>query len=310
MDWRSIQEAIDYIENNIFDNLNHNEIAKKIYSSEFHFHRTFSMITGITIGEYIRNRKLSIAGQELFITKAKVIDIALKYGYESPESFTKAFTRFHGVNPSEARISNASLIFYNPLIINFNITGGFNMDNNSTISAIKGWFLSGISPQKYQLYFDEKVYNTGTKSACMKSIADNYDSIDFATVMQQFNAKNFIGKRVQFSGFVKSQEVDEWCGLWMRIDAEASGDKINMLAFDNMQNRPIRGTTEWNQYSCVLDVPENAAVINIGMLINGKGKVWLDNVVFQEVDYNTPTTDIISCELPDYPINLSFEEKL
>ena len=84
MDWRTIQKAIDYIENNILDNLNYDEIAKQIYLSSYHFHRAFSMITGVTVGEYVRNRKLSLAGQELFLTKAKVIDIALKYGYESP----------------------------------------------------------------------------------------------------------------------------------------------------------------------------------------------------------------------------------
>ena len=133
MNWHDIQEVVDYVENNIFDKLNPDEIAKKIYSSKFHFHRAFTIITGISIGEYIRNRKLSLAGQELFITKAKVIDIALKYGYESPESFTKAFSRFHGLNPSEARISNANLVLYNPLKININITGGFDMDNISII---------------------------------------------------------------------------------------------------------------------------------------------------------------------------------
>jgi len=95
------------------------------------------MIAGITIGEYIRNRKLSLAGQELFTTKAKVIDVAFKYGYESPESFTKAFMRFHGVNPSEARISGANLKFYNPLIINFNLKGGFDMAKLERFEIVK-----------------------------------------------------------------------------------------------------------------------------------------------------------------------------
>ena len=137
MDWSIIQESIDFIEENIFGNLNYDEIAKQIYSSGFHFHRAFSMIAGITVSEYIRNRKLSLAGQELFTTKAKVIDIALKYGYESPESFTKAFTRFHGVNPSEARISCANLKFYNPLIINFNLKGGFDMIKLEKFEIVK-----------------------------------------------------------------------------------------------------------------------------------------------------------------------------
>ena len=70
-----------------------------------HFHRLFSMITGITANEYIRNRKLSMAGQELIMSNKKVIDVAMKYGYDSPESFTKAFARFHGVTPSVARRS-------------------------------------------------------------------------------------------------------------------------------------------------------------------------------------------------------------
>jgi len=138
MDWVcNIRKAIDYIEDNILNDINYEEIAKQIYSSSFHFHRAFSMITGITIGEYIRNRKLSLAGQELFITKAKVIDIALKYGYESPESFTKAFARFHGISPSEARISNANLKFFNPLIINFNLKGGFDMVKLEKFEIVK-----------------------------------------------------------------------------------------------------------------------------------------------------------------------------
>lgn len=121
--------------------------------------------------------------------------------------------------------------------------------------------------------------------------------------MQQFNAKDFLNKRVKFSGFVKTQGVSGWCGLWMRIDGES--DKC--LKFDNMQNRRIQGTTEWNHYSCVLDVPDNATVINIGMLLNGKGQSWIDNISFQEVDMNTPTTDK-GDYLPNYPVNLSFEE--
>jgi len=137
MDWRNIQEAIDFVEENILNEINHDEIAKNIYSSSFHFHRAFSMIAGVTIGEYIRNRKLSLAGQELFTTKGKVIDIALKYGYESPESFTRAFTRFHGINPTEARISGANLKFYNPLKININLKGGFGMAKLEKFEIVK-----------------------------------------------------------------------------------------------------------------------------------------------------------------------------
>ena len=172
-------------------------------------------------------------------------------------------------------------------------------------TEIKGWILSGQSPQKYRLYMDEKIFNTATKSACLKSIEEECDLSDFATIMQQFNAKNFLKKRVRLSGFIKAQDVTGWCGLWVRIDDVYN----NVLKFDNMQFRPITGTTEWNHYSCVVDTPENSHVISIGMLLSGKGQVWLDNVSFQEVDLNTKTTDQTSdVYYPDYPVNLTFEE--
>lgn len=96
-----------------------------------------------------------------------------------------------------------------------------------------------------------------------------------------------------------------WSGLWMRIDDAFS----RTLVLDNMQNRPIQGTTGWNHYSCVLDVPKDAAVISIGILLSGQGKIWFDNAVFQEVDSSVPTTELdLTKELPDAPSNLSFEE--
>ena len=83
----------------------------------------------------------------------------------------------------------------------------------------------------------------------------------------------------------------------------------NSLKADNMQNRPITGTSEWNLYSCVLDVPKEAKIINIGILLSGKGRVWMDNVSFQKVDKNIPTTDFeIQKVYPDHPENMSFEE--
>ncbi|MDF2684898.1 MAG: soxS [Clostridia bacterium] len=121
MDWiHSMQKAVSYIENSLFDDINQDDIAKSVYSSSYHFQRIFSMIAGVTIGEYIRNRRLSLAGKELFKTKAKVIDIALKYRYESPESFAKAFTRFHGISPSAAR-EYENLKTFNPLSIEINM---------------------------------------------------------------------------------------------------------------------------------------------------------------------------------------------
>jgi AraC family transcriptional regulator len=129
MDWiRGLQRAIDYIEGNLTEDIDYSVIAEKAYSSSFHFQRTFNLLTGLTVGEYIRKRRLSLAGEEFSETDAKVIDIALKYGYDTPESFTKAFTRFHGITPTAARHAGARLKSFNRLSISITLKGGAIMD--------------------------------------------------------------------------------------------------------------------------------------------------------------------------------------
>ena len=118
MDWLTgMQSAINYIEGNIASELDYQQIAAKAYSSSYHFQRTFSVLTGYTLGEYIRYRRLTLAGIDLMATNEKVIDIAGKYGYESPDSFTKAFCKFHGITPSAAREPGAVLRSFAPLKI-------------------------------------------------------------------------------------------------------------------------------------------------------------------------------------------------
>lgn len=104
-----IRKAVYFIEAHITDKLELSEIAAQVYSSSYHFQRVFSICCGCTLGEYIRKRRLTLAGAELANSKAKVIEVALKYGYESPDSFTKAFIKFHGITPSAARLSGARL---------------------------------------------------------------------------------------------------------------------------------------------------------------------------------------------------------
>ena len=132
MDWISrIQQIIEYIELHLIDNSNAlklNLLARQVYSSEYEFQKVFSIITGITIGEYIRNRRLALAGEEVLLTDTTILNISLKYGYENAESFTKAFTRFHGATPSAVRRKNASLKQYNKLSIRLQVEGGSSLD--------------------------------------------------------------------------------------------------------------------------------------------------------------------------------------
>ena len=125
MDWiTGIQNAINYIEAHITDELDYESIAKESFSSAFHFQRVFSILCGYTLGEYIRNRRLTLAGAELANTRQKVIDVAYKYGYDSPESFAKAFQKFHGITPSQARSSGVMLKSFSPLSIKVTLEGG------------------------------------------------------------------------------------------------------------------------------------------------------------------------------------------
>jgi len=125
MDWiTGIQNAINYIEDHITDELDYGQIAEECFSSSFHFQRVFSILCGYTLGEYIRNRRLTLAGTELANTRGKVIDVAYKYGYDNPESFSKAFQKFHGITPSQARGSGVMLKSFSRLSIKVSLEGG------------------------------------------------------------------------------------------------------------------------------------------------------------------------------------------
>ena len=129
MDWiTGIQQAIDYIEDNLTETIDYEEVAKRCYTSSYHFQRVFSILCGFTLGEYIRNRRLTLAGRELATTNAKVIDVAMKYGYESPDSFAKAFQKFHGILPSQARNNGSNLKSFSRLVLKFSLEGGTTMN--------------------------------------------------------------------------------------------------------------------------------------------------------------------------------------
>lgn len=104
MDWvTSIQDAINYIEAHLTETVDYEAVARTAASSVFHFQRMFGLLLGYTLGDYIRMRRLTLAAQELQSNSNKIIDIALKYGYDTSESFSRAFMRFHGISPTEAR---------------------------------------------------------------------------------------------------------------------------------------------------------------------------------------------------------------
>ncbi|QAA33507.1 helix-turn-helix transcriptional regulator [Clostridium manihotivorum] len=286
-----IQAALDYIEMNLHEELTLDDIAKAVGFSKFYFHRVFQREVGTSLYNYVRKRRLTMAASLLLNTNIPILDIALTYRFESQEAFTRAFKSVYQLPPGRYRTAIKNLI-----------VGGVNMSDQS---KVKGWIFTGTAPEKYKFEMDNKIYHMGSRSATICSVGDEFSYEDYSSIMQQISAKNFIGKRMRFSGFVKTEEVEQWCGLWMRLDS-AQGVTLKL---DNMQNRPIKGTTEWNYYYCVMDIPQDAAVINIGVLLTEKGKIWFDNADFQEVDKSIPTTEYVPEEIfPDNIVNPSFEE--
>ena len=132
MEWlSSIRTAIEYMEEHLTDDISAQDVADRVHFSPFFLQRGFSLMTGCGIGEYIRNRRLYQAARDLKETEDKVIDIALRYCYETPESFTKAFSRFHGATPSQVR-GGAAISTFLPLMIKLSIQGGNQMDYKIT----------------------------------------------------------------------------------------------------------------------------------------------------------------------------------
>ncbi|MFK3939233.1 GyrI-like domain-containing protein [Alkalihalobacillus sp. NPDC078783] len=124
MAWvESIQKAIEYMEENILEDMTIDNIAKQANVSPFHFQRTFSVLTECSVGEYIRRRRLTLVGKELLTSDTKIIDLAYKYGYDTPEAFSKALRRQHGVTPSEVRNQKGKLQSYNRLVIQVTLKG-------------------------------------------------------------------------------------------------------------------------------------------------------------------------------------------
>jgi hypothetical protein len=122
-------------------------------------------------------------------------------------------------------------------------------------------------------------------------------------LMQSIRAEQYKGKRVRLSGFVKSQTVVSWAGLWMRVDQGK-----DMVAIDNMQDRPVKGTTDWQRYDVVLNVPPDSTGISFGILLDGAGEVWLSSTKFDVVGADVPVTGAADKKTPDNPVNLDFTE--
>lgn len=129
MNWlKRLNSSLEYIEEHITEDIHCEDVAKNAYSSYYHFMRMFFVLSGLNLGEYIRNRRLTLAASDLVSSNAKIIDIAHKYQYNTPESFSKAFKRFHGVTPRKAKLHQPELKMFPKLTFQIKLQGDYLMN--------------------------------------------------------------------------------------------------------------------------------------------------------------------------------------
>ena len=167
-----------------------------------------------------------------------------------------------------------------------------------------GWFVAGSAPNDYEFSRDTSTAQSGQSSALIAT-KPGVTSNGFGTLMQTIDAENYRGARWRMSGYLKTSDVAK-AQMWMRVD----GSNTKILSFDNMDSRPVRGTTPWTRYEIVLDVPADSIYIAFGFfLTQGGGKVWGDNFKFEKVDSTIPVTASanVTPARPKEPINTDFE---
>lgn len=173
MEWTdAIQSGIEFMEEHITQDISSEDVAKHVHISSFYFQKGFRMLCGYSVTEYIRNRRLALAGGDLATTDMKIIDVALKYGYDSPDSFTKAFTRFHGVTPTMVRKNDVMIKTFAPLKLEISLKGGYLMNykivdkESFTVLAVSRIFQHENCKQEIPKFWDEHYAKGNGKYVC------------------------------------------------------------------------------------------------------------------------------------------------
>ena len=176
------------------------------------------------------------------------------------------------------------------------------------------WFKAGDKPDSYEMGVDKGAGKDGKNAATIKSIDENI--VGFGTLMQDCMPDKYLGKRIRMTGLLKTKDVSDWAGLWLRIDTKTP---IKAAVFDNMHDGKndvsVKGTTDWKKYEIILDVPGNASNVSYGALLVGTGQIWFDNLKFEIVASDILPTGIeVETQSSTYtsrhkePVNLDFEQ--
>lgn len=259
MEWlTAIRKAVDYIEEHLKDDISAQDVSEQVYLSSIHLQQGFQIMTGYSVSEYIRNRRLYLAALELREGNKKVIDVALDYGYETAESFTKAFTRFHGCTPKAVK-QGESIRAFLPITIKVDIQGGDKMDYK--ISNLFGFKVIGFARafsydeayEKIPKYWDE---------ICEKYAANVYAGNPPANSYEKAITDNGIGEY----GVCIDDETIAGKGKFLYLIAgKYTGGEVpeGMMLYEFPQG-------EWAVFDCVGAIPETLQSLNTRIF-----KEWL-----------------------------------
>lgn len=266
MEWITcLRSAIAYMEEHLLDDVGAEETAEHVHMSAIYLQKGFQIMTGYSMGEYLRNRRLYKAAVELTQSDEKIIDIAFKYGYETPESFTKAFSRFHGMNPTEARKNPMSIKTFHPLRINVVIQGGESMD--FVLEKMAGFKVIGFSRE----FSFENSYEEIPKfwdEICEKYMSRLYKGEKPQTPQEQafllYRIGEFgvciddIGKDGKFRYLIAGRYMDT--GMSEKILTNIP-EGMEVYEFEDM---------EWAKFKCVGPMPQALQSVNTQIF-----KEWL-----------------------------------
>lgn len=279
MDWLDrMNNAMDYIESNLAENISYDKIAQLACCSTYHFQRMFPFITGVTISEYIRRRRLTLAAFELQTTDVKVIDVAMKYGYESPDAFTRAFKELHGITPISARDMGVSLKAYPRMTFQISIKGDIEMKYR--IEQRESFEVFGvcteISTDQEKAFeqvpqFFRKCDEDGTTDSINELLGrfdDNYTIsalYDYSETSFTYMLCNFLPKGLSIPSKYKTLTVPS--ATWVIFD----------VAECEMQNMWRRIWTEWFQTAGYeMDVGVQFEMYyGLARHENGFGEIWI-----------------------------------
>ena len=218
----SMNRALEYIEENLTDELDYSQISKIAFCSEYHFKRMFSFLAGISLSEYIRRRRLTLAAIELKNKNLRIIDIAVKYGYISADSFSRAFQNLHGILPSEARKEDAQIKAYPKMTFQLSIKGGNEM--NYKIVEKQSFKIVGFKKRVSMVFKGINLEIADMTSLLTPEIIKQLKSISNVEPLGIISAStNFSEERMEGKG-----ELDHYIGVASISDDTASFDVLNV----------------------------------------------------------------------------------